>query len=84
MYHFRLTAGDIIYVIDDNPLKRGLFSPSLHIPVEVPALLYKDKPDYVLILAWNFADSIITKHAAFLKAGGRFIVPLPDLRIVKG
>jgi len=84
MYHFGLTAGDINYVVDDNPLKRGLFSPGLHIPVEDPAHLYEDKPDYVLILAWNFADSIIAKHAAFFKAGGRFIVPLPDLRVVKG
>ena len=84
MYHFRLTSDDINYVVDDNPLKRGLFSPGLHIPVEDPARLYEDKPDYVLILAWNFADSIIAKHAAFFKAGGRFIVPLPDLRIVKG
>ena len=82
MYHFRLTADDINYVVDDNPLKRGLFSPGLHIPVVDPARLYEDKPDYVLILAWNFADSIIAKHAAFFKAGGRFIVPLPDLRIV--
>ena len=84
MYHFRLTADDINYVVDDNPLKRGLFTPGLHIPVEDPARLYEDTPDYVLILAWNFADSIIAKHAAFLKTGGRFIVPLPDLRIVKG
>ena len=84
MYHFGLTKDIINYVVDDNPLKRGLFTPGLHIPVEDPTRIYGDRPDYVFILAWNFADSIIAKHAAFLKAGGRFIVPLPYLRIVKG
>lgn len=84
MYHFKLTADDINYIVDDNPLKCGLFSPGLHIPVDNPSRIYSEKPEYILILAWNFADSIIAKHAAFLEMGGRFIVPLPDLKIVKG
>ena len=82
MYHFGLTKELIDFIVDDNPLKQGLFSPGLHIPVEDPGLLYSEKPDYVFILAWNFAPSIMSKHAAFSRGGGRFIVPLPDLRVV--
>ncbi|MEA2704193.1 MAG: hypothetical protein QOD63_2138, partial [Actinomycetota bacterium] len=44
--------------------------------------IYEAPPDYLLILAWNFADSIVTKHKAYADNGGRFIVPLPSLSIV--
>eukprot|EP00227_Mantoniella_beaufortii_P000724 CAMPEP_0197617512 /NCGR_PEP_ID=MMETSP1326-20131121/61074_1 /TAXON_ID=1155430 /ORGANISM="Genus nov. species nov., Strain RCC2288" /LENGTH=453 /DNA_ID=CAMNT_0043186407 /DNA_START=228 /DNA_END=1589 /DNA_ORIENTATION=- len=83
MYHFGLTADLIEYIVDDNPLKQGLYSPGLHIPVIEPTHIYEVKPDYILILAWNFAESIMRKHESFLLAGGAFIVPLPQLRIVK-
>ena len=83
MYHFGMTKETIDYIVDDNPLKQGLFSPGLHIPVVHPKTIYVNKPDYVLVLAWNFAESIITKHRAYIAQGGRFIVPLPELRIVK-
>jgi len=83
MYHFGLTKNIIDYIVDDNPLKRGLFSPGLHVPVKDPSLIYEEKPDYVILLACNFADSIMKKHESFLKAGGRFIVPLPELKVYK-
>lgn len=80
MYHFGIGAGEIDFIVDDNPLKQGLFSPGAHIPVLPPEALYERRPDYVLILAWNFAELIMAKHSAFLDGGGRFIVPLPDLQ----
>ncbi len=83
MYHFNLTSDVIKYIIDDNPLKQGLFSPGLHVPVVQCETLYADRPDYLLILAWNFAPSIMKKHEKFLHGGGRFIVPLPEVRVVK-
>jgi len=83
MYTFGLTRTDICYIVDDNELKQGLLTPGLHIPVVNPSKMYEDMPEYVIILAWNFADFIIEQHSAFLKSGGRFIVPLPSLRIVK-
>lgn len=83
MYTFGLNKNDVEYIVDDNELKQGLLTPGLHIPVAKPSRIYEDMPEYVIILAWNFADSIIAQHAAYLKAGGRFIVPLPCLRIVK-
>ena len=83
MYHFGLGPDLLEAIIDDSPWKQGLYSPGHHIPV-VPASRLADpaqRPDYCLILAWNFADSIIRKHEAFRKSGGHFIVPLPELEI---
>lgn len=82
MYHFGLGPGVIDFVVDDSPLKQGLFTPGHHIPVLPASALYERRPDYVLVLAWNFADPILAKHKAFAEAGGRFIVPLPDLRVI--
>jgi len=81
MYHFGIGPEKIDFIVDDSPLKQGLFSPGAHIPVLPSDALYERRPDYVLILAWNFAEPIMDKHSAFLEGGGRFIVPLPDLQI---
>ena len=80
MYHFGIGADEIDFIVDDSPLKQGLYSPGAHIPVLASDALYERRPDYVLILAWNFAQAIIDKHSAFLDGGGRFIVPLPELK----
>ncbi|MDA1089163.1 MAG: class I SAM-dependent methyltransferase [Proteobacteria bacterium] len=83
MYHFGIGADEIDFIVDDSPLKQGLYSPGAHIPVLASDALEKRRPDYVLILAWNFAAPIMAKHSAFLEGGGRFIVPLPDLQTYK-
>ncbi len=81
IHHFGLGPETIDFIVDDSPLKQGLFTPGYHIPVLPADALYERKPDYVLILAWNFAQPIMNAHRAFQDAGGRFIVPLPDLEI---
>ncbi len=81
MHHFGLGKDILDFIVDDSPFKQGLLTPGLHIPVVGSEELYKRKPDDVLILAWNFADSIMKKHKAFSEAGGRFIVPLPELKV---
>lgn len=81
MYHFGLDAGMIDYIVDDNPIKQDMFTPGLHIPVLDPKVLYERRPDYVLILAWNFAGPIIKKHGKYAGHQGRFITPLPNLRL---
>lgn len=80
MYHFGLGPELVEFIVDDSPLKQGLYSPGQHIPVLPSKAIYEKKPDYLLILAWNFADSIMGKHKAYHDAGGRFIVPLPELK----
>ena len=81
IYHFEL--GDkLSFIADDYSAKQNLFSPGYHIPVLAPQALYDRKPDYVLILAWRYAEPIIEKHKAFIEQGGKFIVPLPELKII--
>jgi SAM-dependent methyltransferase len=81
MYHFGLGADVIDFIVDDSPLKQGLYSPGLHIPVLPAQAMYDKRPDYVVVLAWNFADAIIQKHVSFSIDGGRFIVPFPNLKV---
>lgn len=81
MYHFGLDSSVLDYIVDDNPIKQGMYTPGLHVPIEPPSVLYERKPDYVLVLAWNFAESIIAKHREYAGDRGRFITPLPNLTL---
>ena len=83
MNYFELDENLIDYIIDDNPLKQGKFSPLLHIPVVSSDYLLGDsQPDYLLILAWNFAKSIIEKVKNSSDFDGKYIIPLPRVKIV--
>ncbi len=82
MYHFGIGPDIVDFIVDDSPLKQGLYSPGLHIPILPAQAIYERRPDYLVILAWNFADPIIAKHTAFREAGGKFIVPLPEVSVV--
>ena len=73
---------EIDFIVEDNPLKQGLFSPGTHIPVVSTRMLDEKKPDYILILAWNFADEILSKTKKYADSGTKFIIPLPEPRIV--
>ncbi len=70
------------YCVDKNALKVGRYTPGMHIPVLPVSTLLEREPDFVLILAWNFADEIIKQQDEFRKRGGRFIIPVPEPRIV--
>ena len=74
---------DIIpFTVDKNLLKVGLYTPGMHIPVlEVSALL-EQQPDYVLILAWNFAEEIMSQQKEYRNRGGSFIIPIPEPRVI--
>ena len=82
MYHFGFEPGMIDFIVDDSPLKQGHFTPGMHIPVVPTQQLYERRPDYAVILAWNFAGPIMAKHAAFHDGGGHFIIPLPKVQVV--
>ncbi|MBT4933369.1 MAG: class I SAM-dependent methyltransferase [Rhodospirillaceae bacterium] len=79
MYHFDIGADLIDFIVDDSPLKQGLYSPGMHIPVVPSSAIEEHKPDDIVILAWNFATPIMAKLDSFKASGGRFIVPLPSL-----
>jgi hypothetical protein len=79
LYHFEL-GPYLSYLVDDNPIKHGTFSPGLHLPVHPASRLLEDKPDYVVILAWQYQDSIYRRNQDYLRFGS-MIAPLPSLRI---
>lgn len=70
------------YLVDSSPLKQGLYSPGVHIPVKAPEYLQNDRPDYVLLLAWNYADDILKKEQLVRDLGTKFIIPIPEVSIV--
>ena len=70
------------YLVDKSPMKVGLFTPGTHIPVMHVSTLLERQPDYVLILAWNFAPEIMRQQSEYAARGGRFIIPIPEPRVV--
>lgn len=77
-----LRARDIGYIVDDNPLKQNLLTPGAHIPVVPNSYLFEHPTDYVLILAWNFAEEIVKKLDPLRQKGVKFIVPLPEPTVI--
>ncbi|HIC84426.1 MAG TPA: class I SAM-dependent methyltransferase [Nitrososphaerales archaeon] len=77
-----LTNENIELIIEDSPLKQGLFTPGSHIPIIGPEILEKETPDYLMIFAWNYADEIIKKvEEKYSKMN--YIIPMPELRIIQ-
>jgi hypothetical protein len=72
----------VTFVVDRNTHKQGRFMPGQHIPIVGPDHLRTEQPDYTLLLAWNFQDEILEQQADYRDNGGRFIVPVPEPRIV--
>lgn len=69
------------FVVDRNIHKQGKYMPGKHIPIAAPERLISDMPDFVLILAWNFAEEIIRQQEEYRSKGGRFILPIPEWKI---
>ena len=82
MYHFEL-FDKLDYLIDDNPKKHGLYSPGCHLEVKPSSVLYDERPDVVIVLAWQYAKPIVSKHKRFINNGGQFVIPLPELKIIE-
>ena len=82
MIYFGLGSPTLDFVVDRSTIKQGHYTPGTHLPIYSPAMLLEEKPDYVLLLTWNFADEILQQQAQYRKQGGRFIIPIPELRVV--
>ena len=66
MHHFDIGPEEIDYIVDDSKWKQNLYTPGKKIKILPVNNIYEDNPDYVLILAWNFADFIIKKNKSFM------------------
>lgn len=75
--YFGVGPNDIDFLVDRNPLKQGLFSPGMKIEVRSPDAIETERPDILMVLAWNFFDEIQEQQSEFTSRGGRFLVPLP-------
>jgi 2-polyprenyl-3-methyl-5-hydroxy-6-metoxy-1,4-benzoquinol methylase len=69
------------YTVDRNPYKQGKFLPGTHIPIFHPDKIKTTKPDYVLILPWNFKDEIMEQVGYIRDWGGQFVVPIPEVKV---
>ena len=82
MNAFELGKEQIAYVVDRSTAKQGFFTPGNHLEILPAEALAERRPDAVLLLTWNFAEEIYRQQAAYLEAGGEFIVPVPEVRVV--
>lgn len=79
--HFGIGKDLLDFVADRSTHKQGRFMPGVDIPIVAPEALLEKKPDYCLLLTWNFADEILAQQSAYRAAGGKFIVPVPEVTI---
>jgi C-methyltransferase C-terminal domain/Putative zinc binding domain/Methyltransferase domain len=70
------------FVADRSPHKQGRYMPGVHVPIVAAERLVEARPDYCLLLTWNFAEEIMAQQAEYRRRGGRFIVPVPSPRVV--
>ena len=70
------------YTVDRNPYKQGKYLPGTHIPIHAPEKLSDARPDYILILPWNFKDEIMKQIAHVREWGGKFVVPIPEVQVI--
>ena len=80
--YYRLGPETLNYLTDTTPLKQGLFSPGMHIPIVAPERLRSDTPDYIFLMAWNFKDVILEKERALRERGVKFIITVPAVEIL--
>ncbi|HBJ82281.1 MAG TPA: hypothetical protein DDZ88_00065 [Verrucomicrobiales bacterium] len=81
VHHFEI-AEFFDFIVDDDPRRQGLYSPGFHIPVLSKTALAEKKPDYIVVLAWQYAAPIMRNNQGYAEQGGRFIVPLPGLKVI--
>ncbi|MBF0154182.1 MAG: methyltransferase domain-containing protein [Magnetococcales bacterium] len=77
-----VTPESIPFTVDRNPHKQGLYLPGTRIPIRAPEAITEARPDYILILPWNLQEEIIAQLAQVREWGGRFVIAVPELRIL--
>jgi hypothetical protein len=80
--YFGIGPATLEFVADRSTVKQGRYTPGTHLRICAPGELLERQPDYVLLLTWNFAGEILEQQSEYRRRGGKFIVPIPDVRIV--
>ena len=82
MNFLNLNSSNLDFVADRSPLKQGLIIPGTGIEISSPEKINQDKPDYLILFAWNFKDEIIAQLSDFRNNGGKLVIPLPKVEII--
>jgi SAM-dependent methyltransferase len=80
--YYNIGTETLDFVVDRSTVKQGRYTPGTHLPILAPEALLEKRPDYVLLLTWNFAEEILEQQREYKNRGGRFIIPIPELRVV--
>jgi SAM-dependent methyltransferase len=79
--YFGIGAETLDYVVDRSTVKQGRYTPGTQLKIHDPEKLLTDRPDYCLLLTWNFADEILDQQKLYREQGGKFIIPIPYVRV---
>ena len=77
-----ITAADLAFVADRSPHKQGKLMAGAHVPIVPAEELAQHAPDVTLLLAWNFSDEILAQQQRYRDAGGQFLIPIPEVRLI--
>jgi len=77
-----ITSKGIAFVADRSPHKHGKLTPGAHVPVVPAEDLVKLQPEVTLLLAWNFADEILSQQVVYRETGEKFLIPIPEVRMI--
>ncbi len=80
--YFGIGSDLLDFVVDRSIYKQGHYMPGVHLPIYSPEKLLTEMPDQVLLLVWNFADEVLAQQSEYLKRGGHFIIPIPEIKVV--
>ncbi len=78
----KLDRDFVDYATEKSKIKQGMYTPGGNIPVYSDSKILKSMPDYAILLAWNFSKEIIKNNIKYLKKGGKFIIPIPKVKII--